>query len=173
MLGNSLTGRKRLATTFLALSAAVLLAIPAGQAAGVTISSYWVNGNGHGSVTYQARNSLDFYQTSNEWMPTSLQWWVNVYSGDVRCERFRVFESGWTLVSNDWYDGAPFPFASWDGTQTGDWTWSTTPILDWGLRVWSQFDDSYAGGGCDYGGGVGLQKPSYAGSYSTEPIASP
>lgn len=88
--------------------------------------------------------------------------------------RSRVYENDWTIVDNTSYDSSPFPVGPSDGIQTRS-VYGPPDFagLDWGLRVWAQFDDAYSGGGCNYGGGVGLVKPSQSGSYSTEPLASP
>jgi hypothetical protein len=52
-----------LLTIAILVVAAAIAAIPAGNALGITLSSYWVNGNGHGSLTFQARTRLDLAST--------------------------------------------------------------------------------------------------------------
>lgn len=97
--------------------------------------------------------------------------WVT-NGGDARCDRSRLFSSGWTEFGNKNWAGAPFPFTQASGSQYDYFLWDY-PAESWAMRSWWQIDDAFSGGLCDYGGGVGLYPQSYYYSTTTETVPSP
>jgi hypothetical protein len=95
-----------------------------------------------------------------------------VSSGNALCDRGRLFGNV-TQYYNYNYAGDPFPVIASDGEQTDYFTFNTSG-LPWTLKSWFQFDDQFnSAAQCDYGGGAGVFKPSYSGSYSTQTVPSP
>jgi hypothetical protein len=130
-------------------------------------------GNGHNGVAFGAHTELYYNSAPAGWNAgvTQATMWVT-NSGDARCDRSRLFSSGWTQIGNKNWAGAPFPFTQSSGSQYDYFTWDY-PAASWALRSWWQIDDAFVGGVCDYGGGVGIYQQGYGYPVTTETVPSP
>lgn len=163
----ALTRSALLSVLFAAIAALPLSTVFADYAISGTTS-----GNGHNGVTFYAYTDIDYNSTSSSWNAYHTGGYMKVTNSlDARCDRNRLFSSGWTQIANKNWAGTPFPFYA--GPWYYDYFTYAYPAANFTLRNWWQVDDAFSGGTCSYGGGAGLYRNTQTGTVYTETVPSP